>query len=703
MISRTVILGLTMLFISVPLYGDPPEMKNQANFGGDSHDYFFDICETSDGGYALAGYSYSFTIDETADAWLVRIDSTGAEAWSKTYDAGGNEFVYSIVQTASGGFVLAGTSRIVWDDSDGLLIRVDAAGNELWTQKYGGESDETCISINTTYDQGFVVSGFTQSFGALGEDGWIFRVDSLGTEIWNYNFGSSNDDAFSAVTEVADSGFVAIGRTDTIGEGNSDAWLLKIDRDGTEEWSALFGGEGNDEGTSILCTEKGEFVFGGVYRSTESGFSDFWLVNTDSSGVENWSCTFGGTSIDDCLDLVVTYDKGYALCGRTGSFGSGSYDFWLVRVDTLGSEIWTTTFGGSNTDFGRALLQTSSGGYYLTGYTSSFGYGGNDGLLVETRTEPAIAFSLSNPVSGDTLDTSPVLFDWEETALDDSILYSLVIDDDSTLASPVKIDSITGTEYLFTDSLFFMGDHWWSVTAFGLETGLKIPSKTKGRFFCHFDYLRWTIDEAIAADGNILMEGIDEDDFVYIRFDKPTTKPELTSSNIDSIFRLSDGHTWLDGFGNLGSTIWNEQGTGVIINLTTYLGSPTIAVQDTIFPSHFSMSDSSVILGGSFYSVGTGDIIPAPLPKRVSLGPARPNPFNPVTTIEFALPAESRVRLTAYDLTGKLVAVLSDTVLPAGFHSIRWNAAALASGVYLIRLETTRPTRVHTQKLLLLK
>lgn len=703
MTPRNILLGLALLTAAAPLYGEPPGMDKLDVFGGELHDYIFDMCETSAGGYALAGYSSSFSIDESADAWLVCTDSTGIQTWSQTYDAGGEDCIYSIVRTADGGFALTGTSRIDWEDSDCLLIRVDSAGNELWTKKYGGEADDSGASILTTADQGFVIGGVTESYGSEGEDGWVVKVDSLGTEIWNHIFGSSYGDAISGIIETSDSGFVAIGRSDTIGTGNSDAWLLKIDKDGNESWSSLFGGNGNDEGASILSGKKGGFIFGGMYRSTVSELSDFWLVGTDSCGVEEWSRTFGGTSIDDCLDLVATYDGGYALGGRTGSFGAGSYDFWLVRTDTLGNETWNGTFGGGNSDFCRSLLWTRKGGYSLAGYSTSFGLGGNDGILVQTKTEPAIAFSLTSPVIGDTLESSPVFFDWEDTALSDSILYNLLIDDDSTFVSPIIKDSITASEYLFSDSLHIMDDHYWSVTALGLETGLRIRSEETGRFFCHFNYLEWSIEETTASDGNILLEGIDDDDFVFIRFDKPTTKPEITSSNIDEIFRLSGDHTWLDGFSNLGSVIWNEEGSELIINLTTFLGAPTIAVQDTIFPDHFSMSDSSVILGGSFYTVGHAINTPAPLPEQVTLGPARPNPFNPVALIEFALPMESHVKLSVYDLSGRLAAVLADDFFPAGFHSARWNASACASGVYLCRLETTLPVRVHTQKLLLLK
>ena len=122
MTPRNILLGLALLTAAAPLYGEPPGMDKLDVFGGELHDYIFDMCETSAGGYALAGYSSSFSIDESADAWLVCTDSTGIQTWSQTYDAGGEDCIYSIVRTADGGFALTGTSRIDWEDSDCLLI-----------------------------------------------------------------------------------------------------------------------------------------------------------------------------------------------------------------------------------------------------------------------------------------------------------------------------------------------------------------------------------------------------------------------------------------------------------------------------------------------------------------------------------------------------------------------------------------------------
>ena len=149
------------------------------------------------------------------------------------------------------------------------------------------------------------------------------------------------------------------------------------------EWTHTFGGAKNEAAYSITKTGDGGYILAGSTTSSGAGLSDFWVVKTDSSGSMNWNKTYGGTG-DDIASAIIQAGDGFVILGMTSSFGAGGFDYWLVRVDSDGNILWNRTFGGVSDDFGTSVIQTSDGGYALTGWTNSFGSGGEDIWLVKT-------------------------------------------------------------------------------------------------------------------------------------------------------------------------------------------------------------------------------------------------------------------------------------------------------------------------------
>ena len=186
------------------------------------------------------------------------------------------------------------------------------------------------------------------------------------------------------------------------------------------------------------------------------------------------------------------------------------------------------------------------------------------------------------------------------------------------------IDTNGGTVY--ADTQYVSGLHWgdstlvtfspWSpsisqkfltFTVHILENDMDSANNTSSKVIYSRDMLPPVIDSAIAYDGSHEEAGIDNDDYVILYFSEPTNKPDINGSNIDSVLRLSSGHTWLDGFGSVGDIVWNSDGTELLINLTSYVSPPTINIGDTIYPDSSTIEDleynrcvSPVVLGGSF-------------------------------------------------------------------------------------------------------
>jgi hypothetical protein len=402
-------------------------------YGGGARDSAEKIVQTSDGGYAVAGWTVSLV--DNVDCWLIKTDPFGNMVWNQTYGEGG-EYAFSLVETFDGGFALAGTTMHGGGGNyDFWLVKTDGAGNILWNQTYGGTKIDQAHAIVQTGDGGFALAGYTQSFGGGTQSSWLIKTDSFGNMEWNRTYGeegmvyasslvSTSDGGFalagetfsedrlfdfslvktdedgnlqwtqtyggeqwdraSSLVSTSDGGFALVGRTISFGEGSYDCWLVKTDMNGNMQWNNTYGGPEWDEAFSLVETSDGGFALAGDTKSFGAGEYDFWLVKTDGFGNMVWNQMYGGSGNDHAFSLVETSDGEFVLAGRTNSFGAGEYDVWLVKTDASGKMEWSRTYGGAGNDYAFSLVETSDGGYALAGSTRSFGAEHTDGLLIKT-------------------------------------------------------------------------------------------------------------------------------------------------------------------------------------------------------------------------------------------------------------------------------------------------------------------------------
>jgi hypothetical protein len=316
----------------------------------------------------------------------ISLVGASSEMWSRTYGSAGQEGAYAVVETSDGGFAMAGlTFSFGAVGGDFWLVKTDADGNMEWNQKYGGAETEIAYSLVETPDGGYALAGYTYSFGAGNNDFWLVKTDQYGNMEWNRTYGGAEFDRACSLIVASDGGLVLAGYKDLqVNYVGANFWLIKTDAYGNIEWNQTYS-NGVDRANSVIETSDGGYVLAGSV-----GFwtpQACWLVKTDENGFMDWDKTYGdlrGLEEEVARSIVEVSDRGYVLAGYTESLGAGGKDFWLIKTDAKGTMEWNQTYGGAEDDIARSLIVTSDEGFAIAGETSSFGAGDLDFWLVKT-------------------------------------------------------------------------------------------------------------------------------------------------------------------------------------------------------------------------------------------------------------------------------------------------------------------------------
>ncbi|NQS96982.1 MAG: T9SS type A sorting domain-containing protein [candidate division Zixibacteria bacterium] len=372
-----------------------PDTLWTKTFGGLEHDYGYSVQQTSEGGYIIAGYTSSYGAGGD-NVYLIKTEAEGYEQWSQTF--GGNSYDYSesVQQTSDGGYIVAGyTYSYGAGYYDVYLIKTDARGNQQWYQTYGGSDWDYGYSVQQTGDGGYIIAGWTSSYGAGYGDVYLIKTDAGGNQQWYQTFGGNGWDYSYSVQQTSDGGYIIAGTTYTYGAGEGDVYLIKTDTEGFQQWSRTFGGGFDDWGYSVQQTSEGGYIIAGWTISFGVGNYDVYLIKTNAEGFEQWSQTYGGIDWDHSFNVQQTSDGGYIIAGTTYTYGAGEGDVYLIKTNAEGFEQWSQTFGGGYYDSGYSVQQTDDGGYIITGYTESYGAGSADVWLLRLEAEVNIDINVT--------------------------------------------------------------------------------------------------------------------------------------------------------------------------------------------------------------------------------------------------------------------------------------------------------------------
>ena len=303
------------------------------------------------------------------------------EEWNRTYGGSSDDVGTYGQQTKDGGYIITGYTSSYGADApfswlikvqhrgDLWLIKTDAEGQKEWDRTYGGLGKDLGFFVQQTKDEGYIIVGGKKSFWIIGSyDLWIIKTDAKGNVLWDRTFGGSGEDLGFSVQQTNDDGYIIAGYTSFT--NGKKAWIIKIDSQGNKQLD-MATGRADSEPASIGLTKDGGYIITGYTPSSGSGKEDVWLIKTNSKLHWDWLKTFGGPNRDLGLSVQETEDGGYIIAGLTESFGAGKGDVWLIKTDPKGDLEWDRTFGGSNFDSGASVQQTRDGGYIVTGYNTT--------------------------------------------------------------------------------------------------------------------------------------------------------------------------------------------------------------------------------------------------------------------------------------------------------------------------------------------
>ena len=311
-----------------------------------------------------------------------RLTELEKREWEFTFGEGSEDVFKSIDRTFDGGFILAGwTESFDAKGEDAYVVKVNHLGEKEWSKLFGGAEWDRFYSVQQSSDGGYILAGYTTSFGAGNRDGYVVKLDKEGRQAWAKTFGKAQVDYFEEVKEVSDGGYILVGSTSGSGIGERDGYLVKVNKNGDEEWSKILRMSEGNEIYAVESSRDGGLVVVGY--SGNYGNYQGYIAKLTSQGDKLWSKDIGGIMDEKFYAIEKSKDDGYLLAGWTESFESGNRDGYLVKVDNQGDEEWTKIFGREDWDIFSDMKVVRNGDIILAGESSSADAKGRDAYIVK--------------------------------------------------------------------------------------------------------------------------------------------------------------------------------------------------------------------------------------------------------------------------------------------------------------------------------
>jgi hypothetical protein len=392
--------------------------------GGTNIDYGYSIQQTADGGYVFTGVTYSTDGDMIGstgyhgggDAFVAKLNSAGTIDWVRCVGGSGTDYGTFIRQTSDGGYILAGFTYSSSGDMtgagnhgaiDSFAAKLTAAGSVQWVKCVGGTNEDEGYSVEQTTDGGYILAGYTYSSdGDMGgpagyhggRDAFMAKLSSTGVVIWVECVGGTGSDKSDSIRQNSNGDYVLAGTTlssdgDMVNAGyhggtfTGDAFVAVLNPAGRVQWVKCIGGTKDDSGYSIQQTPDGGYYLAGDSVSQDGDMvnsgnhmtADAFAAKLNSAGTAQWVRCIGGTSVESANSVNQTMDGGCVISGYTystdgdmkGAGNHGGQESFAAKLSSAGIVQWVRCVGGTNSDYSYSVQQTPDSGYLLSGYTSS--------------------------------------------------------------------------------------------------------------------------------------------------------------------------------------------------------------------------------------------------------------------------------------------------------------------------------------------
>lgn len=724
-------------------FTQPPDLEWQNTIGGNNNDYLQSVQQTSDGGYILSGFSYSdLSGDKTeillgnSDYWVVKVNSAGTIEWQNTIGGSSYDDLYSAKETSDGGYILAGRSysgisgdktEASYGGWDYWLVKLNSTGDIEWQHAIGGSGDDNLWSAEQTSDGGYIIGGYSNS-GISGNkteasiglaDYWVLKLDNNGTIEWQNTIGGSNTDYLIAVHQTADNGYILGGYSISTLSGDKteatigvyDFWVLKLNSTGSILWQNTIGGNSSEYLRSIEQTTDGGYILGGPSYSGVGGdkteanfdggeFKDYWVVKLNSNGNIVWQNAYGAVG-DDVLGAIrQTSDGGYIAGGYSNSGISGdkseaclgNYDYWVLKISSAGIVQWQHTIGGNSADYLNSLHQTTDGGYILGGNS----YSGISGDKTETvvgggafndywvvklyGTAPlnSIATGMISPLSYFQNATINIPYTVTGSYYAGNIFTAQLSDATGNFLAPTIIGTLTSGTSGTINGLIPIGSP--AGTAYRIRVISSTPAVTGNDNGQNITIYTLTCDVPSGLfTSNIKSTSV------------KTNWNATTAANKYKVrYRISGTSTWTNISASNNGKKLNNLSSG-----TTY----DWQVQSICNTLGLGKSEWSVLQNFTTNALRMSA-------STETAFEVYPNPVTAFTTITFSLNQPENVAIRLFSIEGKEIGSIVDASYAAGNHKVNFfnnfqsnTSASLAAGIYFIQFKTNK--EMVTRKVIL--
>lgn len=375
------------LFLFLVLLGLEPfgskAQQFQRVYGGQSYDVGKSLLQAQDNGFYIAGSTGSFGL-ESAQVMLIKTTDFGHTEWRKYYGSEFADQASSMVFTTDNNIIIAGFTEKVGKSYDAYAIKVSLIGDTIWSRNFGGELWEFTREVVALADGGYALFGQTYSYGAGNGDFHLLRLDANGDTLWTRTYGGPELESGESIAVTADGGFILAGYTESYGQGGIDGYLVRTDSDGDTLWTKTYGDVDDEHIYSVIETSDGGIAIAGSTRSSGAGETDFLIKKLSALGVEDWTVVDGGELDDVLYDIVEDGVGNLVVVGYTAAGTGGGEDFRIIRWGADG--VWNNlgrSFGSAKDDRAHEVIITPDNGYAVIGKSNGFLEQFDDAYLVK--------------------------------------------------------------------------------------------------------------------------------------------------------------------------------------------------------------------------------------------------------------------------------------------------------------------------------